>query len=393
MKVIEIIVHALLMFYLIMPILSMVFVWLIEQSEKLRPKTEVTEPIAKQFDFAAIVAAHGQAQMLNPIVQSLVKQRYERLHIYLVADAIEADLSHLEHANVTVLKPNTPLNSKVASIQYAIANFKSKHEVISVFDADNLVHPDFFVTMNKKFNQGYTVVQGRIQAKNLNTSIARLDALNETYYSFVDRYSRSKMGLSAGMWGLGYAMKTELFTPISFGENLSGYDKKLQAELILTANHIGYANDAIVFDEKTSTEESLVRQRSKWLFGYFRHVGLGFKALMAGVATLSFDKINYSLNFMRPPLIVLLMLGLGILTADLIVSSPLAYAILVSLILFIIGFIGIILRYSYDRKVIHEMHRIPRFMILQCMALLSVKKGRFHKHTHHQQVLNIQDLL
>jgi hypothetical protein len=41
------------------------------------------------------------------------------------------------------------------------------------------------------------------QAKILNTSAARMDAADEIYYSFIDKYSRGKVGLSSAMWGLG----------------------------------------------------------------------------------------------------------------------------------------------------------------------------------------------
>lgn len=156
----------------------------------------------------------------------------------MICDDVKEDFSHLESDCVKIIYPNPPLHAKTKSIGLAIDSFIRKHDNITVLDADNLMHPRYLEVMNFYFNKGYKCVQGRIKAKNLNTSAARMDAANEIYYSFIDKYSRGKVGLSSAMWGFGFAIDLEVFKKINFDHYFSGFDKKLQSEVIILVDKV-----------------------------------------------------------------------------------------------------------------------------------------------------------
>ena len=44
---------------------------------------------------------------------------------------------------------------------------ENQYDYISIFDADNLVDPGFLKAMNEKANQGFKVVQGFLDSKNI----------------------------------------------------------------------------------------------------------------------------------------------------------------------------------------------------------------------------------
>ena len=379
-----------ILFYLLVPVVSY---FLVTLKRLLGFSGSKVVPIAKEYDFAAIVCAHQQHIFIEPLVDSLQKQSYKKIHIYVVADKITEDLSHLKAPNVTIIQPIEPLNAKTKSIYLAIDHFVRKHEAISVFDADNLIHPEFFALMNQRFNQGYKMVQGRIAPKNLNTDAACMDAANETYYTFIDKFSRNELGLSSGIWGLGFAIDLEVFKQVKFDVFLSGFDKKLQATVITLIDKIAYEPNAIVFDEKTSTGEGLIMQRSKWLFGYFKYAKLGLRVIKNGILHFNFDKIYYGMNHMRPPLVIKFPLGFLFLVIDFFLAPPLALLLLVCTALFFISFILIIITYANDKRVIQVLHKIPRFVMLQMLAILKVRKSSKHVHTAHSHAITIEEVM
>lgn len=390
LKAFYIIPHTIIVYYLVLPLVMVFLVWARKYfvtSNKLRGR------VLRDYDFAAVVTAHGQSTFIEPIVDSLKKQYYTNFMVYVVADKIDEDLSYLATPYIKILKPSEPLNSKPKSIQFAIDNFVRKHDAISVFDADNLVHPNFFKIMNDYFNMGYSAVQGRIKAKNLNTSAARVDAINETYYSFIDKYSRMKLGLSSGLWGLGFAIDLNLYKKVEFDYFFCGYDKKLQGELITLTNKIAYANDAVIFDEKTTTNDGLIAQRSKWLFGYFHYMQLGKKAILQGLKTLNFDKVNYGLNHMRPPIVLLFPAAIALTIIDFFVYRELMWGMIAAIMMFGLAFLLITIRYSYDNRVWTMLHQVPRFIVLQFAALFKSNKGKKHIHTPHTAVVHIEDVV
>src|SRR5690606_31999785 len=113
------------------------------------------------------VTAYQQTSMLGQVVTSLSNLNYRNYHIYLVAD--NCDLSDISIVNpsVTILRPDTVLANNVKSHFYAIDRFVREHDIVTIIDSDNLVHPEYINQLNKYFSNGYVAVQGKREAKNL----------------------------------------------------------------------------------------------------------------------------------------------------------------------------------------------------------------------------------
>src|SRR5690606_39615546 len=125
--------------------------------------------------------------------------------IYVVAD--KCDMTHLrfDDPRVVVLVPPATLANNVASHFYAINHFRRPHNVLAIFDSDNLVHPEFVNECNFRFNQGYAAVQGLRAAKRTDTLYASLDAARDIYYHFYDGEVLFGLGSSATLAGPGMA--------------------------------------------------------------------------------------------------------------------------------------------------------------------------------------------
>ena len=178
-----------------------------------------------------------------------------------------------------------------------------------VFDADNLVHPDYFAKLNQYYQSGYEVVQTHMLSKNFDTVYARLDSIGHIFNTFTEREARMRLGLSSCILGLGISLKTKLYDEIRYNDSLGGFDKKLQAFMVKRVDQIAFANDVIVYDEKVADGDTFERQRTRWIYTYFKYFKDNFALLTLGLRKFKLNLIYFGFNALRPPLF--LTLGAG----------------------------------------------------------------------------------
>ena len=129
-------VSAFLAFYLLFPFVT-VFLALFSK-EKIKTKKELGDGY-QEYDFGCIITAYKNAEIAKPLIASLLKQPFQKFHIYLVADDCDISDFKLTDKKLMVLNPQPPLKLKAKSIIHAMDNYVRKHDYTVVFDADNLV--------------------------------------------------------------------------------------------------------------------------------------------------------------------------------------------------------------------------------------------------------------
>lgn len=350
--------------------------------------------ITKNFDFAIVVAAHKNVSLIPPLVDSMLKQHHKYFHVYVVADDSNTDNLIFESSQITILKPQTALHSKTKSINFAISNFNREHDVLVIFDSDNLVHPDFLKIMNIYFNLGFKAVQAHMLSKNFKNKYSKLDSIGHVYYTFLDRKMRMLMGLSSHILGLGFAIDFKIYQKISYSTGLGGFDKLLQAELVKRIPQIGFAEDAIVYDEKVESGVALENQRKRWLFTYFQYFKTNFNLFKYGIFHANFKIISFSLSLLRPPLVILLVSGIMITFINYFVRFDLFVFWILIIILFIVSFIRIILTESKQKNIVQGLIYIPLFAISQFKAFFGMHHAkRKYIQTETSKLIFIDDII
>jgi cellulose synthase/poly-beta-1,6-N-acetylglucosamine synthase-like glycosyltransferase len=351
--------------------------------------------INKDFQFAAIITAYQDTRFIEPLVDSLLKQTYANVRIYVVADDCDISFLHFDEKNVVVIKPDVALHAKIKSISLAIEHFETDDEVLVIFDSDNLVHPKYFEYLNLYFRQGYRAVQTHMLSKNTDTKYARLDSIGHIYYTFLDRQVRMELGVSSCILGLGIAIERELYRNILYkNNNLGGFDKKLQADIVLSIPQLAFAEEAIVFDEKVEDGDALEKQRTRWLFTYFKYFKINMGIFIAGIRRLNLKLIYFGFVSLRPPLFILLGLYSLFVFINLLVSVKATLVLLFCLFLFVLGFVLIVITQSRQKGVDKALLHLPLVIIRQFKALFKMNKAKssFLK-TEHTKVLYIDELL
>ncbi len=381
--------------YLLLPFLFLL-VYIFKKGFNLQYNIYRKKPLLeKKFSFAAIVTAHEETRLIAPLVDSLLKQTYPNLQIYVVADACK-DISTLvfNDARVTILKPVQDLNSKIKSIDYALNNFITDHDVLVIFDSDNLVHPDYMDVLNRYFNMGFRAVQTNLQPKNTDSLYARLDSIGDIYHNFTEREIRMEMGLSSAIWGLGIAIETSLYKSIIYQNFLGGFDKRIQADIVRQIPQLAFAKEAMVYDEKISSGKALETQRTRWINAYFKYFKLAWAVFIHGIKKLDLNTAFFGFINLRPPLFIVLGLALLFAIVNIFINTTMALLWTGLLILFVLTFFTIIVIKCKDKKTIGSLIYLPLFVLRQVLALFKIKKAnKSFLKTEHNKVIYIDDLI
>lgn len=328
-------------------------------------------------DYAIIVTAYEQTDLIPSVIHSLLKLNYSNYLIYVVAD--KCDISHLHFNNekVIILRPEQTLASNTRSHFYAIERFKRPHDRLTIIDSDNLVDANYLLALNFYFDKGYKAVQGLRDAKNLDSMYAALDGARDIYYHFFDGKVLFNVGSSATLSGSGMAFTTELYKECLGNLDISGagFDKVLQNEIVRRGYRIAFAEGAIVFDEKTSKSDQLVNQRARWINTWFRYFTFGFGLVSQGIFQLNWNKFLFGLILLRPPLFIFLLLGLFCLLLNLVFNPFLSLLWALGFVIFIAGFMFSLLINKTDARIYKSLWGIPKFIFFQILSLLSVRSA------------------
>jgi cellulose synthase/poly-beta-1,6-N-acetylglucosamine synthase-like glycosyltransferase len=333
--------------------------------------------INTKADYAIIVTAYEQTHTLGPVVASILQLNYKNFLVYIVADKCDVSQLHFEDERVIVLRPEETLSSNTRSHFYAIHRFKRPHDRLTIIDSDNLVEPDYLNQLNPYFEAGFKAVQGVRDAKNMDTMYACLDAARDIYYHFYDGKILFQAGSSATLAGSGMAFTTELYRNCLEHQDITGagFDKILQKEIVNRGERIAFSEHAIVYDEKTSKSDQLVKQRARWINTWFRYFKFGFGMIGNGILKFDWNRLLFGLVLLRPPLFIFLILSFLFALVDLLIDPVQSLYWLAGLALFVAGFLFSLLMSKTDKRIYKSLWGIPKFIFYQVLSLMKVRKA------------------
>lgn len=343
-----------------------------------RREYAVADPGGEAFDYAVIVTAYEETALLPSVVSSLLRLNYNRYIIYVVADNCDISGLAFDDERVIVLRPPTVLASNVKSHFYAIENFIRPHDKLTIIDSDNEVVSDYLNELNVYFRQGFTAVQGQRKAKNLNTTYACLDAARDIYYHFYDAKLLFHLGSSATLAGSGMAFNVEVYKRLlgDYRQKGAGFDKVLQFEIVNDNKRIAYAENAVVYDEKTARSEQLVKQRARWINTWFKYFYFGFVLLYKSIKRWDRNQFLFGLTLVRPPLFIFLLLSFLCLLANALFGGFLIMGIwFLAMIIFVISFFLALYHSETDKRIYKALTGIPKFIFFQIKSLFYAQRA------------------
>jgi len=360
-----------------------------------------TPDFDNEIHFALIITAYKDADISIPLIDSLLKQRYQNFTIYLVADSCDVANIHFSDERLIILQPETNLGGKVKSILYAMHRYVANHSYTIIFDPDNLAHPDYLGHMNSYCKKGYLAIQGQRTAKNLDTVFACLDAMGELYNNCTTRRVPFALGSSATIAGSGMAVETKKYLQIledtlahSDNKVIVAEDKILQSALVMEGHQIAYNAEALVYDEKVSTDGQVQRQRARWINSYFKYFILNEELIKKAFKTLNPNQLIYSLIVIYPPMFI--MVGVALLSGFIQLFMNVFYTIpiIFCLATFAINFLHVLAFSKAPRPIWLSIWGIPLFISKQIAATLNIRQSnKDFLTTTHDRFFTIDEVL
>ena len=159
-----------------------------------------------------------------------------------------------------------------------------------------------------KIENEYSIVQGHRTAKNDDTNFAFLDGISEEVNNAIFRKGHTVLCLSASLIGSGFICEYKLLkTLMAKAVAVGGFDKELELMLLERKIRIGYAQDAIVYDEKIKQADAFVNQRRRWLAAQFMYFGNNIKnAIILLFKNGNLDYFDKLMQFLVSPRIITL---------------------------------------------------------------------------------------
>jgi cellulose synthase/poly-beta-1,6-N-acetylglucosamine synthase-like glycosyltransferase len=364
---------------------------------KLAGSKKTVKKFESEPDYAVIVTAYEQTDTLKAAVASLLKLNYGNYLVYVVADKCDISNLHFDDQRVILLRPEESLQSNTRSHKYALDRFKREHQYVTIIDSDNLVVPEYLNELNRWFAQGYNAVQGVRKAKNLDTLYACLDAVQDIYYHFYDREILFAVGSSATLAGSGMAFTSTLYKTFlnRFDVTGAGFDKVLQVEIVKSEKRIAFARNAIVYDEKTSKSDQLVKQRARWFNTWFKYAPYGFRLLFSGLLKLDWNQFLFALLFLRPPLFLVVLISFALMLGSFFISITLVWYWLAAFALFLVALLISLVHSKAEGRIYKALAGIPLFMYHQVLSLVKVRKANTisvaTQHYHNKTIDEVQN--
>ena len=270
-----------------------------------------------------ILPAHNEASVIGALVESLQALDYpkELYDIYVIADNCTDNTAQIakDLGAIVYERFDEKRKTKGFAMQWFL-NQKIKenadYDAFCVFDADNVVDKNFLNAMNKKLCQGEEIVQGYRDIKN--PADSWISAGYALFYWMMNRFyhlARYNLGLSPLINGTGFMVDFNLIKPTGWDTITLTEDIEFSLKNIAKGRKLGWATDAIVYDEQPTEFKQSWSQRSRWTVGHLQCMKYYTKDLAEGVleyrTLMNFDGFLYLMGI---PMMIVTFLLLAINT-------------------------------------------------------------------------------
>lgn len=377
-----------LLFYLLTLSVSYLFVFAAASKFYRRRKYAQVE---KNNKFAILFPAYKEDRVILQSVKSFLQQDYptDKYEVIVISDQMEHITNEqLSQLPIRLLIANYENSSKAKAMTLAMESTAlEEYDMVVIMDADNTTTPDFLHEMNQAYNSGLQAIQTHRMAKNINTSIAILDAVSEEINNALFRKGHVAIGFSSALIGSGMALEASWFRKNVKLLQTAGEDKELETLLLKENIYIEYLEHVQVFDEKIQKKEGFKNQRKRWLAAQFGALKAALPYFPKALFTGNFDYCDKVLQWMMLPRIILIFL-IGVMSLLVTIIRPTASIKWWGLSLFLLFTLCMVIpKQLYNKQLLKAIIQLPSLawmMFSNLFKLRGANKKFIHtEHEHH----------
>jgi len=238
-----------------------------------------------KYKFAILIPSRNEEQVIGALIKSLQKQRYpEKLYdIYVMPNNCTDNTEQAARdAGAKIIPINIPVKVKADVLDYTIHKLNQQDDIDAyiIFDADNLVHPNFLARMNDALCEGVEVAQCFRDAKNMGDNWL---TGSYTLFYFIQNFffNRARMNFSgsAAINGTGFMIKKNVVKN-GFKTKTLTEDSEFTGQCALRGIQVAFVEEAITYDEHPQNFWTSWKQRKRWTSGTLSCLKLYAKDLL-----------------------------------------------------------------------------------------------------------------
>lgn len=228
-------------------------------------------------NYAIIIAAHNEQTVIANTIKSIKSMDYpeDKYKVYVVADNCSDKTAEIARSCGAIVyeRFDSVSKGKGHALKWMfdiLFGSDVDFDAVCILDADNLVSKDFLLHIDKKMQGGYEVVQGYRDMKNpWDSWITSSYSITYWLANRLCQLPRQHLGMNCTLTGSGYAVSVGLLKKIGWEIETLTEDVEFYFQLCLNDIKIGWAHEAVIFDEQPITLSQSWKQRTRWMQGHF----------------------------------------------------------------------------------------------------------------------------
>lgn len=279
--------------------------WMQHKDKKKKASAAQSEEHLKHY--AVLISARNEEQVIGQLLNSINNQTYKGdVTAFVMADNCTDDTygEAIRHGAVAYTRTSTTQIGKGYAMEALIKNIQRDYpegfDGFFVFDADNILTPNYIEEMHKCHLEGNEAITSYRNIKNYGdnwiSSGYGLWFLRETMYL---NYARYKIGASAAISGTGFFFSNNVLRDIGgWPFHLLTEDIEFTINRVCRGRKIAFCRTAVFYDEQPTSLKQSITQRMRWARGYiqvFRHYG---KDLISEIFRGNFSAFDMAMNIM-----------------------------------------------------------------------------------------------
>ena len=270
---------------------------------------------------AIVIPAHNEEQLIARCVRSVAssdKSPGQREIVVIADNCTDETAARAAAAGARVLeRRNLEQRGKGYALRLAFETLQAEgFDAFLVIDADSMVSTNLIAETLQRLNQGAAATQCRYRVANGATSVrTRLMDVAFLGFNVLRPKGRAGWGLSAGVLGNGFALRSETLHTVPYNADSIVEDLEYHLRLVLSSGQTDFIDNATVFGEIPDGDEAARVQRSRWEGGRLRMAIEWIPQLASGLVRGKIRLLEPFLELLTLPLayhMVLLLLAFGL---------------------------------------------------------------------------------
>ncbi len=243
----------------------------------VRRQSDADQPV-EGFPLAIVIPAHNEEFLISRCVRSVRESAAQCIaksdvNIFVVAhNCTDSTAQQASKAGAEVLVyDDSAAKGKGFALRHGFEQALAGHaKAILVVDADSIVSRDLVPAVQRLLANGAEAVQCRYEMDSPTDKInARLAALALRGFNLIRPRGRERLGLSAGIFGNGFALSRNLLEEVPYGAFSVVEDLEYHLAMVLAEKRVRFLESVLVSATLPASREGEQVQRSRWEGGRF----------------------------------------------------------------------------------------------------------------------------